>query len=181
MKKGVTFAMIFTGTILSVFVINLAFFAMVPEYHDALVAAVSTAKIPVVRADKSMEIEEAVSRKVPVSTQGGITTYNQENSADVNNAGSNLDNVNTTKVNSVNENTADGKNDNSEAEGEPERILIPEDILEDYESSLTPLSAVPDSSTEKTAVIVGKEYHEDCGTGKGYWVITYSDGSTVIE
>ena len=27
----------------------------------------------------------------------------------------------------------------------------------------------------------GKEYHEDCGTGKGYWVITYEDGSTSIE
>ena len=26
-----------------------------------------------------------------------------------------------------------------------------------------------------------KEYHEDCGTGKGYWVITYSDGSTSVE
>ncbi len=32
-----------------------------------------------------------------------------------------------------------------------------------------------------TRQIVGKEYHEDCGTGKGYWVITYDDGSTSIE
>ncbi len=30
-------------------------------------------------------------------------------------------------------------------------------------------------------VIVDKEYHEDCGTGKGYWVITYDDGTTEIE
>jgi hypothetical protein len=30
-------------------------------------------------------------------------------------------------------------------------------------------------------VIVDKEYHEDCGTGKGYWIIKYEDGSTVIE
>ncbi|RKM61208.1 hypothetical protein D6855_04765 [Butyrivibrio sp. CB08] len=29
--------------------------------------------------------------------------------------------------------------------------------------------------------IIGKEYHEDCGTGAGYWVITYDDGSTEIE
>ena len=29
--------------------------------------------------------------------------------------------------------------------------------------------------------IFDKEYHEDCGTGKGYWVITYSDGSTSVE
>lgn len=32
-----------------------------------------------------------------------------------------------------------------------------------------------------TCQIVGKEYHEDCGTGKGYWVITYDDGSTKVE
>ena len=30
-------------------------------------------------------------------------------------------------------------------------------------------------------VIVDKTYHEDCGTGKGYWVITYSDGSVGLE
>ena len=37
------------------------------------------------------------------------------------------------------------------------------------------------ASTENKPVIVDKEYHEDCGTGEGYWVITYSDGSTAIE
>ncbi len=35
--------------------------------------------------------------------------------------------------------------------------------------------------TEAERVIVDKEYHEDCGTGKGYWVITYDDGTTEIE
>jgi hypothetical protein len=29
--------------------------------------------------------------------------------------------------------------------------------------------------------IIDKEYHEDCGTGKGYWVIKYADGSTSVE
>ena len=35
----------------------------------------------------------------------------------------------------------------------------------------------------KTAekLIVDKTYYEDCGTGKGYWVITYADGSTSIQ
>ncbi|MBE5829073.1 MAG: hypothetical protein E7305_06380 [Butyrivibrio sp.] len=37
------------------------------------------------------------------------------------------------------------------------------------------------SGKAKERQIVGKEYHEDCGTGKGYWVITYEDGSTEIE
>ena len=34
---------------------------------------------------------------------------------------------------------------------------------------------------EKERVIIDKQYHEDCGTGKGYWVITYDDGTTEIE
>ena len=35
--------------------------------------------------------------------------------------------------------------------------------------------------TDKERGIIDKEYHEDCGTGKGYWVITYDDGTTEIE
>ena len=38
-----------------------------------------------------------------------------------------------------------------------------------------------DQPSEAEHVIVDKEYHEDCGTGKGYWVITYDDGTTEIE
>ncbi|MBP3273682.1 MAG: hypothetical protein J6L93_01635 [Butyrivibrio sp.] len=38
-----------------------------------------------------------------------------------------------------------------------------------------------DQPAEAEHVIVDKEYHEDCGTGKGYWVITYDDGTTEIE
>ncbi len=33
----------------------------------------------------------------------------------------------------------------------------------------------------KDPVIVDKEYHEDCGSGKGYWIIKYEDGNTAIE
>ena len=38
-----------------------------------------------------------------------------------------------------------------------------------------------DQPSEAEHVIIDKEYHEDCGTGKGYWVITYDDGTTEIE
>ena len=41
--------------------------------------------------------------------------------------------------------------------------------------------ALDDKPAQKEPVIVDKQYHEDCGTGKGYWVITYDDGSTEIE
>ena len=40
-------------------------------------------------------------------------------------------------------------------------------------------SGADNDGAERT--IVDKTYHEDCGTGKGYWVITYSDGSTAVE
>ncbi len=46
-----------------------------------------------------------------------------------------------------------------------------------------PLAAGVDTANAEadSRQIVGKEYHEDCGTGKGYWVITYEDGSTEVE
>ena len=70
--------------------------------------------------------------------------------------------------------------------------------LEEEENRETPLASNIENDkyvvVEKTAKVKGdaeqkqeqkqiidKEYHEDCGTGKGYWVITYSDGSTSVE
>lgn len=41
--------------------------------------------------------------------------------------------------------------------------------------------AASESNTATALQIINKEYHEDCGTGEGYWVITYSDGSVGIE
>ncbi len=37
------------------------------------------------------------------------------------------------------------------------------------------------SEKSEEKLIVDKTYYEDCGTGKGYWVITYDDGSTEIQ
>ena len=44
-------------------------------------------------------------------------------------------------------------------------------------------SQVQDDDTDdvKKAAIVDKEYHEDCGTGEGYWIIRYSDGTVEVE
>lgn len=60
-----------------------------------------------------------------------------------------------------------------------------------YEESEVPLSpsftwpeenaASSDAGSDSKLEIVDKTYHEDCGTGKGYWVIKYSDGSYGIE
>lgn len=62
---------------------------------------------------------------------------------------------------------------------------IEEMLLEMGAYDEVPLVSDVDNATgeseQKELQIVGKEYHEDCGTGKGYWVITYEDGSTSIE
>lgn len=153
MKKVVTFALIFTGTVLSVFVINIALFALVPEYHDALSAAVSTSRIPVVDADEIQYEGDDVTTTAP-----GIV---------------------------VNREINDITGKEAANDSESERVLTPEDILQEFgNADMTPLSASPNAdskSAEKKAAIIDKEYHEDCGTGEGYWVITYSDGSTVVE
>ncbi len=56
---------------------------------------------------------------------------------------------------------------------DPSMILM--DLGNDEETALSP------GATLDGRYIVDKEYHEDCGTGDGYWVITYSDGTTEIE
>ena len=38
-----------------------------------------------------------------------------------------------------------------------------------------------ESIQEKKPSIIDKEYHEDCGTGEGYWIIKYEDGTMEIE
>ena len=43
------------------------------------------------------------------------------------------------------------------------------------------VNGTEEDNSDKEPVIVDKEYHEDCGTGEGYWIIKYEDGTTVIE
>ena len=71
-------------------------------------------------------------------------------------------------------------------------VLIPEekDIVNSEDSKDTSYIAYTSKTDDKddTAkpqeeekVIIDKTYHEDCGTGQGSWVITYSDGSVGLE
>ena len=41
--------------------------------------------------------------------------------------------------------------------------------------------AMDDKPKEAEKLIIDRQYHEDCGTGKGYWVLTYEDGTIEIE
>ncbi len=50
------------------------------------------------------------------------------------------------------------------------------------EKAVSNLSGTSDGAADNDKPqIISKEYHEDCGTKKGYWVITYADGSVGIE
>ena len=127
MRKVLTFTLIFAGTVLVVFLFNIMMYATVPEYHDAISAAVASSKdeIPVVTPEmvKEPSAEMEVAEEVPMIRE-----------------------------------------------------------VKDEEVALSPEAAEEEVPEEDpNLVIVDKQYHEDCGTGKGYWVITYSDGSTRIE
>ncbi len=69
-------------------------------------------------------------------------------------------------------------------EESPAPKAVPEEVvvqsLGDEKVAFSP-EVSKETAEEPELVIVDKQYHEDCGTGKGYWVITYSDGSTEIE
>ncbi len=85
-----------------------------------------------------------------------------------------------------------GINDDFSFEVEKENDFVPmNSSKESIEAMIMEIDASYDvplaDAVENTAPaepqkqIIDKEYHEDCGTGKGYWVITYEDGSTEIE
>ncbi len=70
--------------------------------------------------------------------------------------------------------------------------IPPEPVAVSYQPEVTKISVadtIPEQEDVKTQDdkpqreldIISREYHEDCGTGKGYWVLTYEDGSVVIE
>ena len=71
----------------------------------------------------------------------------------------------------------------TEASTTGEKKMTLEELKEKYDiSAISCVSSDNDEDDDKAGLsIVDKAYHEDCGTGKGYWVITYSDGSTAVE
>ena len=76
----------------------------------------------------------------------------------------------------------------NEASGEKtsEVIEIRQPAAVQITEESTPLSATFEEASEKKSIqekpaIIERTYYEDCGTGKGYWVIKYADGSYGIE
>lgn len=66
-------------------------------------------------------------------------------------------------------------------ETEPSLEYLRDEEVPMAESAVDAEKAASESNTATALQIINKEYHEDCGTGDGYWVITYSDGSVGIE
>ena len=82
--------------------------------------------------------------------------------------------------------TPDMVKDNKDEKVKADEAFVKADTNDTEYSEYTVLkdSKVPLSESAKKKsgpIAIDKEYHEDCGTGRGYWVITYSDGSVVIE
>ena len=66
----------------------------------------------------------------------------------------------------------------------PLAAAYPDDITDENnqdEDVSAKKSAESGKESLKEPVIVDKEYHEDCGSGEGYWLIKYEDGTTAIE
>ena len=136
MNKALAFTVIFSGTIFTVFLLNIILYALVPPYHDALNSVIAPEKeIPVVEVNRSV-IEKREAQLMDATT-------------------------------------------------EKEEEYVYENLIDDdvpmAASAEDTAKAASDSNTATALQIINKEYHEDCGTGDGYWVITYSDGSVGIE
>ncbi|SFQ28646.1 hypothetical protein SAMN04487928_12946 [Butyrivibrio proteoclasticus] len=88
-------------------------------------------------------------------------------------------------------NGALGKEDIPVVEASNEPVIYADEITEIEDATTATAEgvtavAVTDSTKEDAEkgpekVIIDKVYYEDCGTGKGYWVITYNDGSRIVE
>ena len=63
------------------------------------------------------------------------------------------------------------------AEADEESVTEIDTTNLNFEEEVVPLSGEIDSEKR----IVDKTYYEDCGTGNGYWIIKYEDGSTSVE
>ena len=155
MRRGLSLIFILSGTILSIFVFNIVMYAAVPAYRGMLEAAVGgpDEKIPVAAPRQADSTSDAT---LPVTA---VTTDAADIKSD--------DSSDTTALNEESTEPAD-------------ESLLSKKYEYTYDKNEQYVNEKSTDGEEKTLVI-NKEYHEDCGTGKGYWVITYADGSTAVE
>ena len=163
MKRFVGLTLAFSGAIFGLFVVNLILYSYNPQYHEALEAAVAgDSHIPVVTADGTCTSNVQMASDVDKSRTDNIQMA------------SGVDRSETDNIKEV----AGGEEIQADS-----RLM---DSPEQDENAGVPLSASyeKEAKSEETPAkpsVVNKEYHEDCGTGEGYWIIQYSDGSVEVE
>nr|WP_297763963.1 hypothetical protein [uncultured Butyrivibrio sp.] len=156
MRRLAFISLTISGSVLLLFLANLLLFNYVPSYHDALEMAVAgDSQIPMVVIDEN---NEAV-----VIRRDEMTFGNSKASK----APSVLD---TTEIGIDDSVPLSGTIDSSAQELEDEMVSGQQAEKDD---------AKVQEKCEKR--VVDKKYYEDCGSDKGYWVITYEDGTTSIE
>ena len=142
MKKAITSALIVSGTIVSLFILNLILYMAIPQYRILLESVVPTVDddIPVVYVNQN----ESIDADALGYDDAGEAVEIDDDAAPL-----------------------------TSSPGAVEPSVLSERMTEE--------SPISSEQVAEERVITNREYHEDCGTGKGYWVITYSDGSTEIE
>lgn len=116
-------ALIISGAVFSVFVLNLMLYSFVPAYRAALLmtSAGEDSSIPVIEVESDVTIlQDETTPLAPIIEE---------------------------------------KSSDEEIDEEKNKKIFEENKLQ----------------------IVERTYYEDCGTGHGYWVLKYSDGSLEIE
>ncbi len=166
MKTVLRYIFIVIGTVFFLFLMNIMLFCFVPSYRDMLVKAVG-------------HNEEIYSGKAD-----GIVTVEDSNISDMLDKDVYTDaNNNEAKVEETAESIDEAYSEyleKKQLENETS-VDMPEEPALDSVDIRQQMGNADSIEEQQKLQIIDKEYHEDCGTGKGYWVITYSDGSTSVE
>lgn len=153
MRRVLGIAVVFLGALVCVLTFSFLLCTTVPGYRNIISSAVASDS-----AFPTVEVSEGVT----------VVKDNSDFKLIGKNAGSKKDSV-------------VAKEDNDDA------ATTSRKAADEYFDNLAKKKAAEDSydegdsSFDKELVVVDRTYYEDCGTGEGYWVLTYSDGSKKVE
>ena len=151
MKRFVGLSLFFSTMVLILFLSNILLYSHNEDYRDALIEMVTG------KNEDDIPVVD-VSRDVIISYDEDNVTYRDLNY--------NVLTEDEVPLSATYMDDAYDKNAVSESEYVERNITV---------------NGTEEDNSDKEPVIVDKEYHEDCGTGEGYWIIKYEDGTTVIE
>ncbi len=166
MKSILRNTFIVMGTVFFLFIINIMLFCFVPSYRDMLVKAVGhNEEIYSGKADGIVTVEDS---NISNMLDKDVYTDANNNEAKVEETAESIDEAYSEYL------------EKKQLENETS-VDMPEEPALDSVDIRQQMGNADSIEEQQKLQIIDKEYHEDCGTGKGYWVITYSDGSTSVE